>query len=195
MAGLYAMTGFNAFRKDMVHPLKQQGKGHGLRVSYVEVHKLVALRAPEIQRSFSPETILCIGGGGYIPGRILRTYFPSLPLLAVSISYYDDVRMEVRPEPLVVQWLDEPTAAQHIRGKRVLVVDDIDDTRSTLAKLCLELRKLQPADVAFFVLHSKRKPKLFEDDASRWFVGQQVADTWVDYPWDAVDPEKYYQGQ
>eukprot|EP00906_Rhabdomonas_costata_P010436 RCo014644 len=131
-----------SFQKDIVHPKKPES--HGLRVSYVEVHKLVALRAPEIQRSFSPETILCIGGGGYIPGRILRTYFPSLPLLAVTISLYVDEQLEVRPEPLLVQWLDEPTAARHIRGKRVLVVDDIDDIRTRLAKLFVELRKLQP---------------------------------------------------
>ena len=44
-------------------------------ITYNDVHRIVADTAAVIeQSSFNPDTIVAIGGGGYIPARMLRTF-------------------------------------------------------------------------------------------------------------------------
>lgn len=50
-----------------------------------------------------------------------RCYVPNLPILAVSVQMYDDVRLEVRPHPDVIQWLDAECIAQRVAGASACV--------------------------------------------------------------------------
>lgn len=53
------------------------------------IHKLAQSIAEQVKESgFSPDVIVAIGTGGFIPARILRTYLGK-PILAVGIAYYD----------------------------------------------------------------------------------------------------------
>eukprot|EP01001_Neometanema_parovale_P010169 NODE_6400_length_850_cov_104.266850_g6164_i0.p1 GENE.NODE_6400_length_850_cov_104.266850_g6164_i0~~NODE_6400_length_850_cov_104.266850_g6164_i0.p1 ORF type:complete len:192 (-),score=18.28 NODE_6400_length_850_cov_104.266850_g6164_i0:192-767(-) len=189
MAGLCAMTGFHMNKVPIEHPMKSKDSGRALCVSYKDVHQMVAKTAAAI-RQYDPETILCIGGSGYVPARILRTYFPQLPLLSVTIRFYDDVNLEVKPSPEIIQWLDDAAIASYIKGKRVILVDDVDDTGSTMNMLHLKLQDSAPAAVAAFVLHSKQKMKHEQADLAHWFVGDKVPDIWIEYPWDELDPSR-----
>eukprot|EP00667_Euglena_gracilis_P018960 EG_transcript_20248 len=189
MAGLVAFLDYNKLRKEISHPkLSAQGKCRNM--SYADIHKLVAKTSQSINK-FQPDVIVGIGGGGYIPARILRTFIPSAPVLAVTIQFYDDVNLEVRPEPKILQWIDDSTAAEFITGKRVLIVDDIDDTRTTLGTVVPKMCEFNPAKIAIFVLHSKKKEKHAHADVEEWFVGEMIDDIWVEYPWDAIDIDKH----
>eukprot|EP01006_Ploeotia_vitrea_P009425 TRINITY_DN22071_c0_g1_i1.p1 TRINITY_DN22071_c0_g1~~TRINITY_DN22071_c0_g1_i1.p1 ORF type:complete len:203 (-),score=18.02 TRINITY_DN22071_c0_g1_i1:223-831(-) len=184
MAQLCAFTQFG-FSQKIQHP-KKRVQGGKIVVSYNDVHRLVAAKAPAMQAEAKPDTILAIGGGGLIPGRILRTYL-DLPLLSVSVSFYNDSTLETKAEPQVIQWLDDASVDNYIKGKNVLVVDDVDDTRSTLTKTIQLLGKLQPKTLSVFVLHGKNRDKIATMDdlrVSKYFVGEQVSDAWVEYPWD-----------
>jgi hypoxanthine phosphoribosyltransferase len=56
-------------------------------ISYNAIHKLVKnLAVSEIDK-FQPELMVAIGGGGFIPARILRT-FVKIPILAVALKLY-----------------------------------------------------------------------------------------------------------
>ena len=52
--------------------------------SYADIHKTLEKMVPEIKK-FKPDLILAIGGGGYIPARILRSYL-KVPILAISLG-------------------------------------------------------------------------------------------------------------
>lgn len=142
-----------------------------------------------------------IGGGGYVPARILRSFLktpgsPNIPIQAIGLSLYErlshnaDVpEEEIGTKVTRTQWLDF-TALQNtdLVGKNVLIVDEVDDTRTTLQYAVQELSKdvaLQAAGKAggvtpqktnffIFVLHVGSLPSLIQLLActmSNWVLG------------------------
>ena len=75
------------------------------------------------------------------------------------------------------------------KGRKVLLIDEVDDSRTTLAYCLGELLSHQPAEIGVAVLHCKDKPKhaQFPSEVRRYWVGQHLDDIWVVYPWDAED--------
>ncbi|KAF8479790.1 PRTase-like protein [Russula ochroleuca] len=185
------------------------------RITYNQVHNLIKRSAKEIA-DFKPDVLLAIGGGGFFPARVLRTYLKnpdtrgSVPIFAIGLSLYESIpgstAEQIGRQVIRTQWLG-PEARQNIVGKRVLIVDEVDDSRSTLQYALSELRKdveeaiqLLPEDerggpktqFGIFVVHNKLKPKLgtLPADVS-YFVGEEVGDLWLDYPWEAADIEEH----
>jgi hypoxanthine phosphoribosyltransferase len=154
--------------------------------SYNEIHRTVADLSREIQASgFDPDVTVAIGTGGFIPARILKTFLKK-PILTVGVKLYGD-NNQIEGGPSKVQWIDE--VERKLRGRRVLLIDEVDDTRTTLAYCLRELLSHQPAEIAVAVLHCKDKPKLDElpPQVKRYWAGQHLEDIWVVYPWDAED--------
>jgi hypoxanthine phosphoribosyltransferase len=93
-------------------------------------------------------------------------------------------------------------------GKRILIVDEVDDTRTTLEYAVKELEKDVEAasqrlggdqpktQFSIFVLHNKDKAKkgvLPHDMVAegRYHAARTVGDEWICYPWEAVDIEEH----
>ena len=74
-------------------------------ITYNEVHNNLQIISKEIQAKFKPEIIVGIGGGGYIPSRIIRTWL-NIPILAVGVQLYDHNDQIHRNGPQRFQWLD-----------------------------------------------------------------------------------------
>ncbi len=156
--------------------------------SYNQIHSTIKHSTQQIMKSgFEPDLILAIGAGGFIPARILRTYI-NKPIIAIAISYYDQ-NDQLLPEPTKHQWIDDID----ITGKNVLLVDEVDDSRSTLEFCLKELLAHNPAEIAVFVLHNKQKPKRgnFPPQIKHIFVGEQLSDQWIRYPWDAINIDEH----
>jgi len=69
--------------------------------------------------------MIAIGGGGFIPARMLRCFL-EIPIYAVTTAYYDsDNEGQVTEEVKKVQWLDPVPDA--LKGKNVLVGGVVDD--------------------------------------------------------------------
>ncbi len=154
--------------------------------TYQAIHRLAHSIANQVQASgFEPDVIVAIGSGGFIPARILRTYLGK-PILAVGIAYYD-LNDKPTEYPRKVQWIEE--AEKQLSGKRILLVDEVDDSRVTLEYCTRELLAYHPAALAVAVLHDKRKEKRgsFPEGVSKVFVGETLDDVWIVYPWDAID--------
>ena len=86
--------------------------------------------ATQIHNSgFDPEIVIAVARGGMIPGGAL-TYSLGVKLTdAINVEFYTDVE-ETLPDPvLLAPMLDTDS----IRGKRILVVDDVADSGRTLA--------------------------------------------------------------
>jgi hypoxanthine phosphoribosyltransferase len=108
-----------------------------LYITSDEIHNLVHSTTDQLS-SFDPEVIIAIGSGGFVIGRYMKEAL-NIPLYTVSIKMYSETD-QLEQTPKILQWLDERGQNQ-IKGKRVLIVDEIDDTRSTLAFCVNEMLK------------------------------------------------------
>ncbi len=154
--------------------------------SYSDIHKTVAELAERIQASgFAPEAIVAIGSGGYIPARIMKTYL-LVPIYTVGISLYLEDKTTL-PSPRKIQWLDE--VEKKLTGKRILLIDEVDDSRTTLEYCIRELLRHQPAKLGVAVLHNKQKEKkgVIPGEVAAYWAGRELPNAWIKYPWDAVE--------
>ena len=71
----------------------------------------------------------------------------------------------------------------------MLLIDEVDDTRATLAYCVGELLSYEPEEIAVLILHNKLKQKdvEFPPEIKRYYPALEVEDTWIKYPWDADD--------
>ena len=155
-------------------------------ITYNQIHNTVKSLAAKIRESdYDPDLIVAIGTGGFIPARILRTFLPK-PILTVGLAYYD---MANRPTdlPRKIQWIDE--VEKKLSGKKILLVDEVDDSRVTLEYCLRELLRHRPKEIAVAVLHNKDKEKrgTLPEGVERYHCGEVLEDRWISYPWDADD--------
>jgi len=187
-------------------------------VTYNQIHKLCQESAPRILNDFQPNLMIAIGGGGYVPARILRSFLkrpgaPNIPIQAIGLSLYEqlsDSTPEEKPGTKVTrtQWLDlSSLEISNLIGKNVLIVDEVDDTRTTLEYAVKELEKDvetarqkigsdKKTQFSIFVLHNKDKEKkgYLPDDMlndNRYLAAVTVPDVWICYPWEATDIDEH----
>jgi len=119
---------------------------------------------------------------------MLRTEL-KIPILAISLKLYDDSMDTTRPEMKKIQWFDENSdVGSKIRGERVLIVDEVDDSRATLQFAVEEVIKCNaPRAVCVAVVHNKIKEKKgVLPEGVTYFAGADVENQWNCYPWDAA---------
>jgi len=96
--------------------------------------------------------MIAIGGGGYVPARILRSFLkrpgsPNIPIQAIGLSLYESLPnagpVEAAGTKVTrTQWLDLSSLEMaNLVGKNILIVDEVDDTRTTLEYAVRELEK------------------------------------------------------
>lgn len=157
--------------------------------SYNDIHRTVARLAGMVQADgYQADVIVAIGSGGFIPARILKTYLKK-PIYTVGVALYDDATKQPASQPRKIQWIDE--VERKLGGQRILLVDEVDDSRKTLAYCVRELLAHQPASLAVAVLHCKEKPKLaeFPPELAAYWAGEYLPDDWLVYPWDVLAPD------
>ncbi|KAF2760970.1 putative xanthine-guanine phosphoribosyl transferase Xpt1 [Pseudovirgaria hyperparasitica] len=163
--------------------------------------------------------MVAIGGGGFVPARILRSFLkkpgsPNIPIQAIGLSLYeqfDNSGPVETPGTKVTrtQWLDkslETAGVTTLIGKNVLIVDEVDDTRTTLEYAVKELQKdvekeseeaakrgedVKKTTFSVFVLHNKDKPKKGKLpsellDGGKYYAAKTTGDVWICYPWEAT---------
>lgn len=183
-------------------------------ITYNNIHQLCQETSDKIKQ-FKPDLIIAIGGGGFIPARMLRTFLkepgqPNIRIMAIILSLYEEVGTDgdevEKPGTQVVrtQWIDYTQSKVNLVNKNILIIDEVDDTRTTLHYAVSELKKdvaeqakaqgADPNDTKFgiFVLHDKDKPKKAElpDDimkSGNYFAARTVPDYWIAYPWESDD--------
>ena len=193
----------------------------------IQIHKLCQAEAERILTTFQPNLMIAIGGGGYVPARILRSFLkrpshPNIPIQAIGLSLYESLPSADPSAPTTpietlgtkvtrTQWLDLSSLSMaNLVGKNILIVDEVDDTRTTLEYAVRELEKdvetarqkmgvdteAGRAKFCIFVLHNKDKPKkghLPEGmvEQGRYLAAETVGDVWICYPWEATDIDEH----
>ena len=149
--------------------------------SYDNIHNLIFKNKQKVI-DYKPELIIAIGGGGLIPARILRTFY-NIPIYVVTLSLYDNDK--IKDTIKIVQWIDEKI---NLNNKKILIVDEVDDTRKTLEFCIRSLKLINKANkIGVFVLQNKVKQKAVELDEKEninYISCEDIEDKWVVYPWD-----------
>ena len=152
----------------------------------------------------NPEVIIAISGGGLVPARLFRNHL-NIPIFTVCIKFYDEEKdIRVGDEPEIWQWLDT-NALRRVRGKRILIVDELCDSGSTL-KCCVKevSRTCEPNNISIAVLHHKSAIPHEEikniPEVDHYFVGQYTGDAWIVYPWEyreesSIPGDNHEEGQ
>jgi hypoxanthine phosphoribosyltransferase len=137
-----------------------------------------------------------------------RTGSPNIPIQAIGLSLYESLGTDPVEVPGTkvtrTQWLDLTSLHMgNLIGKNILIVDEVDDTRTTLEYAVRELekdvaeqaaregRQGEKTTFSIFVLHNKdkeKKGKLPAEmiDGGRYLAAKTVGDVWINYPWEAT---------
>ena len=137
---------------------------------------------------------------------------PNIPIQAIGLSLYESLGSDPVEKPGTkvtrTQWLDLSSLEMaNLIGKNVLIVDEVDDTRTTLEYAVRELekdvieaqkksgREGEKTTFSIFVLHNKDKKKkgvLPEEIVQgRYEAAVTVGDVWICYPWEATDIDEH----
>jgi hypoxanthine phosphoribosyltransferase len=170
------------------HLPKKEAPDGKIYFSYSEIHATITSLVPQLE-AFQPTLMIAIGGGGFIPARILRTQL-KVPIVAVSLELYDDNTNSIRETGVqCLQWFDvSEKPGSFAQNGNVLIVDEVDDSRTTL-QFCVEqvLQRCSPKRIAVAVVHNKLKVKKgVLPSHVEYFAGADVPDKWNCYPWDAA---------
>ncbi|KAG6837161.1 hypothetical protein H0H93_013751 [Arthromyces matolae] len=195
-----------------------EGQVKHWRVTYNDIHNLIRNVTPSLAKDFNPDLMVAIGGGGFFPARVMRTFLreitenKSLQIQAIGLSLYEPLpgtsQEQIGKEVVRTQWIS-PNPGKMLLGKRILIVDEVDDTRKTLSYALTELQKDVAEELlkypesdrealraatkfAIFVVHNKNKPKLADlPVGTPYYAGEEVEDVWLDYPWEAIHIEEH----
>jgi hypoxanthine phosphoribosyltransferase len=179
-------------------------------ISYNHIHQLCQEIAPKILE-LDIDFIIAIGGGGFIPARILRTFLkqpgqPSKRIFAIILSLYEDLKTrgdnseQLGTEVKRIQWINYLDSNINLVGKKILVIDEVDDSRTTIHYAINELVKdaINQNDgklntqFYMFVLHNKLKEKKANlpdciAQKGHYFAARETPDCWIVYPWESDD--------
>jgi hypoxanthine phosphoribosyltransferase len=126
---------------------------------------------------FEPEILIAVARGGLLPGGGL-SYALGVKLTdAITVEFYTDVH-ETLPDPVLLAPLLDTDS---IKGRRLLVVDDVADSGRTLA-LVLELLREHGAECRSAVIYAKSRSEVDPD-----YVWRRT-DEWIVFPWSAQPP-------
>ncbi|MDA3812012.1 MAG: phosphoribosyltransferase family protein [Spirochaetaceae bacterium] len=156
-------------------------------ISYNKIHNIMkSLSEQLLESGFDFDYIVAIGTGGFIPARMMKTFI-NKPILTVGIAYYD-LNDNIMDKPNIIQWIDD--ADKKLEGKKILLVDEVDDSRATIGYCLEKLLSHKPKEISVAVVHNKMKEKrgVIPDEITKYFAGETLGDQWICYPWDADDP-------
>jgi hypoxanthine phosphoribosyltransferase len=147
-------------------------------VSWHDVERMVGRLLRTLPRHY--DTILVIARGGMVPACLISERANIRDILCAAIVLYDGEERSA-PEPVFVQFPED----RHVQGRRILVVDDVWDSGSTVVAVRDRLRRAG-ARVDVCVLHYKPGRSRFPGDGPDFYA--EKTDAWIVYPWDPANP-------
>lgn len=123
---------------------------------------------------FRPQVVLGLARGGTIPASLIHRYYPKAKFETVRLISYND-------RQAMNQIHIEHCCLNHLKGKKILVVDDILDSGRSIDTIVKRLRRVPNVSVTCAVLVSKQLTAL--PVVSAFSIEY---DTWVTFPWERL---------
>jgi hypoxanthine phosphoribosyltransferase len=125
------------------------------------------------QSGYKPDIVIAIGRGGYVPARIICDFMMLRDLTSVKAEHWGSAEMDSKEAVIKFPICTE------IRGKKVLLVDDVTDTGRTLIVTLEYLKGLAPAEIRTAILIHKTCSEIVPD----YYVNKIVRWKWLIFPW------------
>ncbi|MCU1420619.1 MAG: phosphoribosyltransferase [Microbacteriaceae bacterium] len=134
--------------------------------------------ARTVHRSgFEAEVVVAIARGGLLLAGAIAYALDVKSCGALNAEFYTGVDARLDEPIILAPFLDEVS----LKGKRVLLVDDVSDSGRTL-KMVLGIIQHAGADVRTVCLYSKSHTVLEPD-----YVWKRT-DRWIAFPWSSQEP-------
>jgi uncharacterized protein len=145
-------------------------------VSWAQLDFLVADLAEAVGGAEAYDLLLAVTRGGLVPAGMLAYRLGIREILVAAVEYYDD-EGETREEVLFHHFPDPAL----LRGRRMLVVDEVWETGATMAAVVARVREAG-GEPTIAVLHYKPGRSLVDLRPDAWAA---EVDDWVVYPYKA----------
>lgn len=150
-----------------------------IKPSWDEIEELTKKLVEKIKKSkFKFDWIVGISRGGLLPARLISDYLNCPQLAVVRIEFYKSVG-KTKDFPRITQ-----PVQVNVKGKNVLIVDDVADTGRSLVVAKEHLKKKGAKKVKIAALHYKPISVIKPD----FYVAQTSA--WIIYPWERKETER-----
>jgi len=126
--------------------------------------------------NFKPDYIVGITRGGNVPATIISNML-NIPCEALKVSLRDDTKQS-----------EHNTIMEHDSklGKKILVVDDINDTGSTFKWIWNDWQLTEDSNVKFATLTENLASEFEHVSYHVHEVNKAEEDVWLVYPWENV---------
>jgi len=147
--------------------------------SWDYIYELCIHVAEQIRKSrYNPDLLVAVARGGWVPGRILSDLLEKPHIATIKVEHYIDIYKTLeRPE--ITQPL--PIA---VKGKKILLVDDIADSGKSLKLVKDHLLKQGAKDVKICALYCKPWSVITPDFCAR------ETDAWIWFPHEIYETMK-----
>ena len=145
-------------------------------VSWEDLERLVAALADELAAEAKPDVVLAISRGGLVPAGMIGYRLGWRDMLLAAVVVYDD-EQGFRGHAEFLQF----PADEHLRGKRVVIIDEVWDSGTTIAAVSERVRAAGGRPITA-VLHYKPKRSRVDLVPDHFVV---ETDAWVVYPFKA----------
>ncbi len=144
-----------------------------LSMSWEEVDEALLKLAKKVRRDFDPDVIVGVARGGLVPAVRLSHLLGDKEFRVIHVKYYKGRRRLNKPELI--------SDIKALDGK-VLLVDDVADTGTSLSFVLQHLKKKRATDVRTATIAYKPraglKPDYYAFETNKWVV----------FPWE--EPSK-----
>jgi len=147
-------------------------------LTFEDVYDMVRRTSEAIKASgYKPNTIVGLARGGWVPARLMCDFLGITDLVSLKVEHWIETG-KTKDEASIKY----PLTAD-LKGKRIVVVDDITDTGKSLTASVEHLRRLGPKEIKVAVMQyipgSECKPDFFAEEVKKW--------TWFIYPWNWIE--------
>ncbi len=144
-----------------------------------QIYTMLLNMAEKIRRDgFKPDVIVGVSRGGWPPARVLSDLLDNPNLANVRAEFYLGVA-ETKGEPTLTQ-----PVSVNVKGKKVLVVDEVADTGKSLKLVKEHLTERGASEIKIATVYYKPwsivKPDYYERKTSLWIV----------FPWEVKETVK-----
>ena len=121
-----------------------------------------------IDSKFKPDLIAGVARGGWIPARLLSDFLDNPNVANVKVEFYIGI-YKTKEKPVITQDIQVP-----VRGKKVLLVDDVADTGKSLKLVKDRLLELGASEVKVACMYYKPwsilKPDFYVRETEAWVI-------------------------
>ncbi|WNZ30363.1 MAG: phosphoribosyltransferase [Candidatus Bathyarchaeota archaeon] len=140
-------------------------------------YRLAKKVADKINKSgYQPEVIVGLARGGWVLARVLCDFVGVKDLVSLKVEHWGvtatpdgtaKIRNEIRAD---------------LKGKNVLIVDDLTDTGESMRVAVDYIKSLEPAEIRTASLQHLTCAKFKSD-----YVGEELPWVWVIFPWNFTE--------